>query len=183
MTAKHWLWLFAHGFKLRVLSVVGSLPSHFFRRAAYRALGMRLGRQAVVYGGAEIRNPKGIEIGEGSIVGNRAILDGRMGIRIGKNVNLSTGVWIWTVQHDYRDSEFGDTGGAVEIGDRAWISCRAIILPGVRIGEGAVVAAGAVVTSEVAPYTVVGGVPAKHIADRPRDLSYELGRSPPIPFI
>jgi acetyltransferase-like isoleucine patch superfamily enzyme len=124
-----------------------------------------------------------VDIGEGSIVGHRAILDGRLGITIGKNVNISTGVWIWTVQHDHQDPYFRDVGGPVKIGDNAWISCRAILLPGVTIGEGAVVAAGAVVTQDVDEYTVVGGVPAKKIGERCRDIKYSLADGSPIPFV
>lgn len=174
---------YLHGAKYLFLFAVGHIPSHVIRNFFYRCLGLRLGKAAVIYGGAEVRRPGWIEIGAGSIIGHRAILDGRLGIRIGANVNLSTGVWIWTVQHDHRDPWFGDQGGAVEIGDHAWVSCRAVILPGVRIGTGAVVAAGAVVTKDVEPYSIVGGVPAKKIGDRGKDLRYQLGDNPPIPFV
>ncbi len=133
--------------------------------------------------GAEVRRPEWIEIGEGSVIGNGAVLDGRRGIRIGKNVNFSSGVWIWTVQHNYKDPMFGDVGGAVEIGDHAWLSCRVTVLPGVSIGEGAVIAAGSVVTKNVDPYWVVGGVPAIKIGERPREIHYSLGDNRPIPFI
>jgi len=102
-------------------------------------------------------------------------LDARRGLVIGNYVNFSSEVMIWTLQHDHNSPTFADKGGKVVIGDRAWISCRAIILPGVTIGEGAVVAAGAVVTKDVAPYTIVGGIPAKEIGKRNRDLTYELG--------
>jgi len=63
-------------------------------------------------------------------------------------------------------------GAPVEIGDYAWVCSRSIILPGVKVGEGAVVACGAVVTKDVEPYTVVGGIPAKKIADRNKNLEY-----------
>ena len=62
----------------------------------------------------------------------------------------------------------------VEIGDRAWISSRSVILPHNTIGEGAVVAAGAVVTKSVPAYTIVGGVPAKIIGQRSHTLNYEF---------
>jgi acetyltransferase-like isoleucine patch superfamily enzyme len=171
------------GGKLFALLLVGHIPSHLVRNYLYRLSGMKLGQKAVIYGGAEIRRPQWIEVGAGSVIGNGAILDGRLGIRIGRNVNFSTGVWVWTVQHDHMSSDFAAVGGAVEIGDHAWISCRAIVLPGVKVGEGAVVAAGAVVTQDVPPYTIVGGVPAKKIGDRPKDLRYELSAGAPIPFI
>jgi acetyltransferase-like isoleucine patch superfamily enzyme len=169
--------------KLLLLKWNGYVPSHHVRRWAYQFLGLRYPANAVIYGGAEVRHPKNIRIGEGTIIGNGAILDGRLGLTIGKRVNFSTGVWIWTVQHDYRSPDFGDSGGPVVIGDYAWISCRVVILPGVTIGEGAVVAAGAVVTTDVAPYSVVGGIPAKLIARRPESMSYRLGENGYTSFI
>ena len=66
----------------------------------------------------------------------------------------------------------------MEIGDRAWIGCNVVILPGVTIGEGAVCCAGSVVTKDVEPFTVVAGVPAVKVNDRPRDIDYVFdGRS------
>lgn len=177
------VWLLLHGAKLLTLILVGKVPSHLARRLLYKFFGMKIGKNTLIYSGAEVRRPEWITVGNGSIVGNRSILDGRLGITIGKNVNISTGVWIWTVQHNYKDPKFGDIGGPVNIGDHSWISCRSIILPGVTIGEGAVVAAGSTVTRDVAPYTVVGGIPARKIADRPREIDYELGNAYAIPFI
>jgi maltose O-acetyltransferase len=66
----------------------------------------------------------------------------------------------------------------VIIGDHVWIAYRAVILPGVTIGEGAVVAAGAVVTRDVEPFPIVAGVPAKKIGERNRNLDYQLHFSP-----
>lgn len=157
------------------LRLAGYIPSHHIRLFAYRCFGMRIGRGSHIYMGAEIRGPWAIRIGLGSSIGHRAILDGRGGIVIGNNVNVSTGVWIWTASHDVHTKDF--SGGRprkrqVAIGDYAWLSCRVTILQGVTIGEGAVVAAGAVVTTEVLPYTIVGGVPAKKIGERPRGLDY-----------
>lgn len=174
---------YLHGAKYLILFMIGRIPSHRIRNLLYRTLGMRIGRRAAIYGGAEVRHPRRIEIGEGSVIGHGAILDGRLGIRIGPNVNFSTGVWIWTVQHDLRDPMFGTRGGQVEIGRDAWLSCRVTVLPGVTIGEGAVVAAGAVVTEDVPAYAIVGGVPARKIGERPRGLRYDLGSSAPIPFV
>lgn len=79
-----------------------------------------------------------------------------------------------TAEHDIDDPYFVGTEAPVHIGDYAWISSRATILPGVRIGNGAVVAAGAVVTKDVPDYTVVGGVPAKLIGVRNNQLKYEI---------
>jgi serine acetyltransferase len=104
-----------------------------------------------------------------------AILDARRGLDLGRNVNLSTGVWIWTEQHDPNDPDFAIVGGNVVIEDYVWISCRAVILPGVRIGEGCVVAAGAVVTKDMPAWSIVGGVPAVVIGQRSSNMRYQLG--------
>jgi len=139
----------------------------------------RIEKDAIVYYGAELRAPEGLIVGKGSIIGDCCRLDSRFGIEIGRYANFSTGVWIWTAQHDYNSPTFSTSGkcGKVVIGDRAWIGSRVIILPGVTIGEGAVVASGAVVTKDVEPYTLVGGVPAKKIGERNRNLTYEFNGS------
>ena len=106
-----------------------------------------------------------ISIDEGSVIGHGVTLDGRKGISIGKNVNFSSEVMVWTLQHDYNSPNFGEDGGPVKIEDYAWISARVIILPNVTIGEGAVVAAGAVVTKDVQENSVMVGIPAKNVGE------------------
>ncbi|MFN8710810.1 MAG: acyltransferase, partial [Planctomyces sp.] len=94
------------------------------------------------------------------------------------NISIGPEASILSLGHDPQSPSFEDVGGDITIGDRVWIGYRALIMPGVNIGEGAVVAAGAVVTRDVEPYTIVAGVPAKKIGDRSRDLSYELNFRP-----
>lgn len=171
---------YLYGLYNLTLYVIGYIPSHFIRKRFYRMFGMNIGDGSFLYAGCEVRKPQSINIGEGSIIGHRNILDGRNGINIGNHVNFSTEVWIWTMQHDHSDPFFKTIGGPVVIEDYAWISCRTIILPGVTIGKGAVVSAGAVVTKNVAPYEIVGGVPAKVIGTRIQDLKYQLGAA--VPF-
>ena len=160
-----------------VSAAVGHVPSARVRHAFYTScMGVSLGPGARINGGAEIRKGR-VAIGSNTIIGHGAILDGRRGITIGERVNLSSEVAIWTLQHDYSDPDFGSVGGEVHIGDLAWISFRATVLPALTIGEGAVVAAGALVTEDVAPYTIVAGLPARPIGERPRGLRYRLGSS------
>ena len=83
-----------------------------------------------------------------------------------------------TLGHDPRSATFEDRGGDVVIGDRVWIGYRAIILPGVTIGEGAVVGSGAVISKNVDPYAIVAGNPARKIGERPKDLVYECDYRP-----
>lgn len=180
----------ARGFQVRTLSglvlisgrLIALVPFHHFRLFAYRhLLGMKIGRGSTVYRTPEIHRPSSVTIGNNTIIGRDAILDGRRGLTIGDNVNLSTGVWVWSEQHDKDSPSFAPDGGPVVIGDRAWLSCRTIVLPGVTIGEGAVVCAGAVVTKDVAPYSVVAGIPAKKIAERNSELTYTLAHR--VPFL
>ena len=153
-------------------------PSHHIRNFVYRYVcGMHIGAKAVIYYGTEIRQPSNIWIGKGSIIGDNSILDGRNGIIIGDNVAFASNVRIWTEQHDHRDPWFRcntQVHGPVVIDNRAWIGSHTVILHSVHIGEGAVVAAGAVVTHDIPPYTIVAGIPAKKVGERNRDLRYEM---------
>lgn len=181
---KRMIWHYVYGY-VRYLSIrTGMIPSMRIRLFIYRHILMaKIDRNAIVYYGAELRAAEGLIIGEGTIIGDCVRLDARYGIEIGKNVNLSTEVWIWTAQHDYNSPTFSTEGkcGKVIIGDRVWLGSRVVILPGVTVGEGAVVASGAIVTKDVEPYTLVGGVLAKKIGERNRELTYEFDGAH-IPF-
>jgi acetyltransferase-like isoleucine patch superfamily enzyme len=159
----------------------GAIPSQGFRRLVYsKILGMSIGSSSVIYGGCEIRCGSKIKIGNNTSIGHRCILDGRAGLTIGDSVNISTGVWIWTMQHDMNDPWFESEGNPVHIEDYVWLSGRVIVLPGLTIGKGAVIASGAVVTKSVMPYSVMAGVPAKIIGERKKDLRYKLGSCMPF---
>ena len=128
--------------------------------------------------GACFYDPSNIEIGEDTIIGEDAVLDGRDKLKIGNHVALASGVMIFNSQHEIDDEHFSPSSAPVIIEDYVFIGPRAIIQPGVKIGRGAIVAAGAVVTKDVPPFTIVGGVPAKTIGERKlKDLHYKLGRA------
>ena len=114
-----------------------------------------------------------MKIGKYTNINRNCILDGR-GLYIGDNVNISAEVAIYTGGHEMNSSNFAYYDKPVYIGDRVWIGTRAMIMPGVSIGEGAMIMPGAIVTKDVAPFSVVAGVPAKKIGERSRDLTYEL---------
>lgn len=164
---------------------VGSVPSHFWRRFWYRLSGMKIGAGSTIHMMAHLYDPRHIVIGEDTIVGEKATLDGRQqlvgsqgGLEIGNHVDIASEVMIWTSQHDLRDPDMRPIEAKVTIGDYVFIGPRAIILPGVTIGEGAVVAAGAVVTKDVPAKTIVAGVPATKIATRDvAHFNYRLGRA------
>ena len=163
------------GLEFYFLYVTSRAPSQFVRHAIYRLMGLQLGSGSVIYGRVELRGLSGIAIGSGCAIGHDSILDGRGGLRIGNSVNLSTGVWIWTAEHDINSPTFAGIVAPVVLEDFVWLGGRVTVMPGITIGRGAVVASGAVVTRDVAPYAVVAGVPAKKIGERSQDLSYRLG--------
>lgn len=123
--------------------------------------------------------PNTIYIGNNCVINPLCILDGRGGkLIIGNNVDIGRETNVWTLEHDVNDDNHGTLGSDTIIDDYVWISTRCTILPGVHIGKGAVVAAGAVVTKDVPPMAIVGGVPAKVIGERTNSLNYTLNYSP-----
>lgn len=119
-----------------------------------------------------------ISIGKNSVINRNCYLDGRKEIRIGDNVSISLGTYIITASHDPQSPEFEGKNAPVIIEDYVWVGARSTILPGVRIGRGAVIGAGSVVTKDVSEFTIVGGNPARKIGERNRELKYKLNWRP-----
>lgn len=151
------------------------LSPHQLRVFILSLLGADVCRGAVLYHGLEVRSPRNLHLGANTSIGDSCTLDARGGLWVGECVNLSTGVQVWTLQHDYRDQGFATVAKSVRIEDYAWLSARSIIIPGVTVGRGAVVAAGAVVVKDVPPLAVVAGNPARQVGSRPDDFSYRPG--------
>lgn len=111
-----------------------------------------------------------ISIGNNSGIGKNSYLSAEDTITIGENVMIGPELYIYTSNHEAKRDclmiHQNMIKAPVVIGNDVWIGTRVIILPGVKIGEGAVVGAGAVVTKDVAPYSIVGGVPAIKIGER-----------------
>ena len=151
------------------------LPSFTIRHYLLKYIyGMKIGRETNIHMGVRVFAPQRISIGEHSIIHFDCILDGRCGLSIGKNVDVSHQVNIFTLQHDLDSPDYISTGAPVNIQDYAVVAGRSTILPGVTIGKGAVVATGSVVTKDVPDYTLVGGVPARFIRPRNPKLTYQL---------
>lgn len=177
---RNFLFSVISGYERLLMYQIGFFPSHRIRNFVYKFIFLiHKDPNAIIYYGAFIRGGHNLYIGKGSIIGDRCMLDARRGgIYIGENVNIGTNVSLWTGSHDVNDPYFRSMPqkrGPIKIGNRAWLGSHCVILDQVNIGEGAVVAAGAVVTQDVPPYTIVGGVPAKKIGERNHDLKYQLG--------
>ena len=160
-------------------AIIGVFPSRTLRHGFLRGWLARFGKGTGVQRSCRILNGQRVHLGDRNVINFGTLLDGRKyDIIIGDDVSIGPDASILTLGHDPQSKDFTDHGGDVTIGNKVWIGYRAIILPGIKIGEGAVIGAGAVVTRDVPPFTIVAGNPAKPIGQRTDDLDYELNYSP-----
>lgn len=165
---------------------VSHVPSYKIRHAWYRhVLGVVIGDDSAInlgcyiwfFGPNQLRR-NGLTIGAHCRINRDCCLDARGGLIIGDNVSISPSVFILTAEHVPDDPDFATVTRSVKIEDYVFIGTRAMIMPGVTIGRGAIVAAGAVVVRDVPALTIVGGVPAKRIRERHLDPHYTLSGRP-----
>ena len=165
-------------FELMLLRWVGHIPFHSLRKFFYRLAGVKIGKGSTIHMWANFFNPKGVSIGEDTIIGDHCFLDGRGALKIGSHVDIASQVLIYNSEHDINSEDFHAIHEPVVIEDYVFVGPRVIIQPGVRIGKGAIVAAGAVVAKDISSFKVVGGVPAKEIGERKiKNPRYHLGRA------
>lgn len=157
---------------------------------------IRIGKKCSVLTHAVVRNGKGVEmadgssvssycnifprepgydgrfiLGRGSNIGDNTIIDTSDDVIIGEEVALGPFDIVYTHDHNYHSDTFAAWKGGVHTGkviihDGAWVGARVILLPGITIGKRAIVAAGSVVTKDVAPGDIVGGIPAKSLVKK-----------------
>lgn len=144
---------------------------HFILKYLY---GVSIGKETNIEMGVSFLSPERIKIGDNTVIHSDCLLDGRCGIEIGNCVDVGSQVNVFTLQHNIDDPNYATEGGSVKIADYAIISGRSTILPGVHVGVGAVVATNAVVTKDVGPYELVGGIPARFIRKRSTLQTYKL---------
>lgn len=154
--------------------VIASTPSIAFRRWFYsKVLNIKMDRSVNIQMGCYIYDSTGeFTIGTNTVLNRYCTLDRRGGLYIGSSVNISAEVAIYTAGHDPQSPTFNDYVKPVIIEDFVWLGTRSMIMPGVRIGKGAFVLPGAIITHDVAPYKIVGGIPAREIGERNKDLNY-----------
>ena len=157
---------------------VNKIPSRRIRIFYYKLLGAKLGKDVSICRNTDLLAENKLKIGNGVNIGWRCTIDARGGIEIHNNVVIASDSIVLTADHDINDKNFTARYKPIVIKDRAWICTRSTILGGVTIGEGAVVAAGSVVTKDVNPYTIVGGIPAKTIGKRNENLEYKIPKAP-----
>ena len=154
---------------------VTSIPSHTIRQWYYRhVMKYNIGQNTAILMDCTFDCTQHFSIGSNSVINGKCRLDNKSSIIICNNVSISQEVMILSADHDPDSPIFASRDLPVVIEDYAFIGSRAMILPGVTIGKGAVIAAGAVVTKSVEPFAIVGGIPAKFIRPRETELNYQL---------
>lgn len=157
------------------MSIVLALPRfrmcNRVKAVFLRTLGARVGRRVVFYSGAWIFPGRGLTIGDDVDISKDVLITTAGGVEVGARTLVGYRTQILSTNHvipedGSRIFDSGHVGDRVVIGEDCWIGGSCVILPGVRIGDGAVVAAGSVVTKDVLPYAVVGGNPARVIRVR-----------------
>ena len=151
-----------------------SIPLCGIRKLYFKVIARKFHTTTMVGKYVRLFSPHKISIGNNCCVNRNVSLDGRKSLKIGSNVDIGEYSSIWTLQHD-PDSDYHEVkGGETVIEDYVWIAPHCIILPGVHIGRGAVLATGSIVTKNVPAMHIVGGIPAKTIGIRKSKLKYHL---------
>lgn len=160
---------------------------YVYKKAEWRALRLKrhlnsCGKVVEIMNRCNFYNIKNITIGSNVFINHDCELDASYGrINIGNFVLIGQNVKLITVNHKYEDFNLpiyfqkAEVDQDIIVQDDVWIAANVTILPGVKIGKGSILAAGAVVTKNVEPYSIVGGVPAKLIKYRfPNDIRQQL---------
>jgi acetyltransferase-like isoleucine patch superfamily enzyme len=159
--------------------LVSRIPSHYLRLFFYRhVMKFTIGPSSFIFMDAwfDTAGRGSLVMGHHSVINQKCRLDNRGSIIIGNNVAISAEVCILTADHDLQSPKFDGRTRQVSIGDFAFIGTRALLLPGVAVGKGAAIAAGAIVTKDVPDFAIVAGCPAKEIGRRnASSFEYDAG--------
>jgi len=138
------------------------------RRAAFVRLGADIAPDVALSYGVAIRCPRNVSIGAGTRLSGWVRIEAWDKVTIGRCCMFNDDVLVLTAQHDVNNPDFAADVRPVVIEDYVWLPQRIVVLPGVRVGEAAVVGTGSVVTRDVPAYAVVAGNPARVIRERAR---------------
>ena len=148
---------------------------HPWRCVLLRLFGARLGKAVHPYPSARIWAPWNLQMGDHSCLSEQVDCYCVDKIRIGAHATVSQYSFLCTASHDYRDAAMPLVTAPITIGDRAWVTADVFVAPGVTIGQGAVITARSSVFSDIAPWVVASGNPAKPV--KPRVMINEGGSS------
>lgn len=169
-------WLRRSVSSLEIMSIhlASYVPIQVLRVLVLRLWGARIGRGVAISHGLTVRRARALVLGDDVYIAENVVLDARGGLTIGESSSINTGAQIWTAQHDWEDEDFAYVSASTAIGHHCWLSARSVTLPGVSVGDGTVVAAGAVVSKSLPAWHLAAGVPATAVRPRPANLEYRL---------
>jgi putative colanic acid biosynthesis acetyltransferase WcaF len=142
-------------------------PFSSLKRFLLGAFGATIGHRVIIKPGVRIKYPWLFHCGDDCWLGEDCWIDNLAQVSIGANVCISQGAYLCTGNHDWSDPAFGLIVRPISIGDGAWVGAKALIAPGVSLSEGAVAAAGSVVTHDIPAYEIHAGNPAAFVRRRP----------------
>lgn len=148
-------------------------PSSKLRRVLLRLFGAKVGAGVVIRAGVRVKYPWHLGIGDHTWIGEDCWIDNLGRVEIGANVCVSQGAYFCTGNHDWSDPAFGLIVKPITVEDGAWVGAKAVLAPGVTLGECAIAAAGSVVNRDIPAYEIHAGNPAgfvrrREIGDVPR---------------
>lgn len=160
-----------------LLRPIPSLTGCVCRYLFFKLTCKRLAGFGIILDGARLSHSYGLSIGKNFHVNCGAYVYGRGGVTIGDHVLVGQNAVVLSSQHHWSNPNVpiifqGHRAGPVTIGDDVWIGANAVVLPGVHVATGTVVGAGAVVSRDTNPYSIVAGVPAREIGSRPTPDGY-----------
>jgi len=164
-------WFNLYSWLTSILWAGGELLPQGARKIIFQLLLKSYDKSSTIDYKTYIRYPAHVKIGRRTVINRGCCLIAsyhhkEAEISIGNHVAVGPGTYFLAAGHDYRTRNLANTAGSIYVGDDVWIGARSVILQGVTIGEGAVIAAGSVVTKDVPAYTVAAGVPARVIKER-----------------
>jgi putative colanic acid biosynthesis acetyltransferase WcaF len=162
--AGRFLWGIAWGVLIRPTP----RPFHRWRAFVLRRFGATLGPNCRIHAGARIWAPWNLVCEDAVAVADGAVLYNAAPMHLGSHAIVSQDAYLCGSTHDYDDPAFPMVNKPISLGRYAWICARAVVGPGVQVGEGAVLGLGSLATRDLAPWTVHAGMPARAIKTRAR---------------
>ena len=150
------------------------LPVAFVRRLYAKLIFKEMGKGCQICRHVHLIAPYRIKLGNNVFINRNVTLDGRSGLNIGENTDIGEYSSIWSLSHDINSPTHAEVGRLTTIEDHCWIAPHSIILPGVTLKRGTVVATNSVVTKDTEEKSLVAGIPARQIKKRDNELKYDL---------
>ena len=144
----------------------GWIPSSSLRVYLLRLFGARVGSDVVIKPAVNVKYPWHLVVGDDCWIGEQAWIDNLTTVELGSDVCVSQGAYFCTGNHDWTDQHFGLRVSPIHVGDGAWVGAKSLLMPGIVVGAGAVVAAGSVVTRSIPPFEIHAGNPARFVKVR-----------------